>query len=198
MQDGAADSVFKLLSWKQQFGSVYSISVSGDVYVYRALTKAEHSFLMDFQERPGFDLEEAMISRCLLVPDYNREAFEAKPAGVVTHIAQCIGKSSGFSETDKVEKDIEEQRVLANRLDTQIIVLICKAFPHLTLEDIDNFTYDQMIRYLGISESVLGVKLNIEKPKTKNQGTVDFDAENKVMGAVPFDRNLNRGDVSKK
>ena len=85
-------------------------------------------------------------------------------------------------------------------LQHQVLILVCKAFPHLTLSDVDNLTYDELLRYLTISEAILDVKINIEKPSPTKPGTIDFDQENKVMNhPVPLDRKKRspRGDVSK-
>jgi hypothetical protein len=79
-------------------------------------------------------------------------------------------------------------------------LLVCKAFPHLTLSDIDNLTYDELLRYMAVSEAILDVKINIEKPSPTKPGTIDFDQENKVMDQpIPIDpkKRSKRGDVSK-
>jgi hypothetical protein len=199
MKDGIPDDIGRLFSWKREYGNVYFVRVGKEAYVYRALSRSDHALLIRAQGYLKFDLEDAVLKECLLEPRFNKDEFDNKLAGEVEDLVKKISESSGFSEMERVEKDLENNRSSLGSLENQIVILICKAFPHLTLEDIDNFTYDELVRHLVIAEAILDVKLNIEKPKPQNQGTVNFDEENKVMGAVPFDKNLNipRGDVRK-
>jgi len=198
MRVSSSGLVSKIVSWKKEYGSVYYVKIGYGEYIYRSMTREEHMTLLNLQGKMPFDLEDTILKACLLSPLFNKKTFDRKLAGEIDYLVQCIANSSGFSGTDKIEEDINEYRNRLGNLDNQIAILICKAFPHLTLSDINNFTYDELLRYLAISEAVLDVKLNIEKPKPQ-QGSVDFAAENRAMGAVPFDKNLNipRGDVRK-
>jgi hypothetical protein len=122
-------------------------------------------------------------------------------AGEVESVLSAINKKSGFSGTEDVIGDIETARGSLGSLENQIAILVCKAFPHLTLEDINNLTYEELIRYLSISEAILDVKIKIEKPEQQKSGAIDFDAENKGMDdAKPFGKpppHKPRGDVGK-
>jgi hypothetical protein len=189
----------KILIWKKQYGSVYYIKIGSNEYIYRLMSRGDHIALLSAQQNIEFNIEDVVLQECLLYPKFSKRTFDKRLAGEVEYVAQCIAESSGFSETERVEVDLDQQRQSLGNLENQMTVLICKAFPHLKLSDINNFTYDELIRYVSISEAILDVKLNIEKPKT-NKGTVDFSAENRAMGGVPFDKNLNppRGDANRK
>jgi hypothetical protein len=202
MGNELSEIVPSILSWKKQYGSIYHVKIGKSSYIFRALTRLEYLTLLGVQGNTNDGAGDIILSECLLSPKFDVLEFDNKLAGEVDSLVSSITKASGFSGTESFMKDIEYERSNLGTLESQIIVLICKAFPHLKLSDINNFTYDDLMRYVAISEAILDVKLNIEKPdsKSKKHGTVDFDKENEAVdGAVPFRRNpaKPRGDVSK-
>jgi hypothetical protein len=190
-----------ILLWKKEYGNVYAIRINVNWYYYRSLSKGEFAALLTMSEKCGIaDTEEAILSECLLYPKYSEEKFKDSLAGEIDSLYQSIINTIGFSATDRFLDDVEKARASLGSLENQIILLVCKAFPHLTLSDIDNLTYEELLRYLTVSEAILDVKVNIEKPSSNKPGSIDFDQENKVMEKpVPFDRpkRSKRGDVSK-
>jgi hypothetical protein len=190
-----------ILLWKKEYGNVYSINICGIQYIYRSLSKGEFAALLAVSERNvSMDLDDVIFSECLLYPDYSSGMFDNDKAGGPHALYQAITNTIGFSVTDKFIDDVEKSRTSLGNLENQIVILVCKAFPHLTLSDIDNLTYDELLRYLTISEAILDVKINIEKPSSTKPGTIDFDQENKVMDQpIPIDpkKRSKRGDVSK-
>lgn len=190
-----------ILLWKKEYGSVYAMTINGSWYVYKSLSKNEFSALLTVTDKSAnLDTEDLILSECLLYPKYSEEKFKETLAGEIDSLYQAILNTIGFSATDKFLDDVEKARVSLGSLENQVLILVCKAFPHLTLSDVDNLTYDELLRYLTISEAILDVKINIEKPSPKKTGTIDFDQENKVLEKpVPFDRQQRskRGDVSK-
>jgi len=191
----------EILLWKKEYGNVYAMRINGSWYVYKSLSKNEFSSLLSFTDKnENLDTEEIILSECLLYPKYSEERFRETLAGEIDSLYQAIVKTIGFSVTDRFIDDVEKARASLGSLENQVLILVCKAFPHLTLSDVDNLTYDELLRYLTISEAILDVKINIEKPSSTKTGTLDFDQENKVMEKpVPFDRQKRskRGDVSK-
>ena len=190
-----------ILEWKKKYRNVYAINILSKWYVYRSLSKGEFSSILAMTNGiEESDIEDVIMSECLLYPAYNIGMFDNDKAGEVERIYQTIIDTIGFSATDKFVEDVERARSGLGSLENQIVILVCKAFPHLTLSDIDNLTYDELLRYLTVSEAILDVKINIEKPSTTKPGTRDFDKENNVMDSPsPIDpkKRSQRGDVSK-
>lgn len=192
----------EILSWKKLYGSVYYIKISDSEYVFRPLTKGEYVALLSIQENMGLDNSDMIMECCLLYPIYDVKFFDNKLAGEIDRLIECIVTVSGFSNSDQTLVDIESSRNSVETLDNQITMVICRAFPGITPKDINNLSYEEIIRYLSISEMLLDIKINIEKPKQKKPGTIDFDEENKEMGSgpVPFGKtpiSKSRGDVGK-
>jgi hypothetical protein len=190
-----------VLPWKKKYGSIYYVKIDEREYVFRVLSRGEYLSLLIIQDKFKIDIGDLILKECLVYPKFNKSTFDKRKAGEIDGLIACISDKSGFSKTDQILQDLEGSRAKIGTLDSQIIVLICKAFPHLTLQEINNLTYEDMIQYVSVSEEILGAKLNIEKPKPSKPGTIDFDEENKVMGATPFVKNVKptppRGDASK-
>lgn len=192
----------QILNWKTKYGPIFYIKLNKSEYVFKILTKGEYTTILGLQEHLKIDTGEIILKECLLYPKFNKRTFDQKLAGEVESLLECIGRASGFSETEKVLSDLEAVRGSIGSLENQIIILICKAFPHLTLQDINNFTYEEIMRYVAISEVVLDVKLSIEKPTTNKTGTIDFDEENRKMSGDPVPhgrvpKQKPRGDASR-
>jgi len=192
----------QILTWKTKHGPIFYIKLNKSEYVFKILTKGEYETILGLQEHLKIDTGEIILKECLLYPKYNKRTFDKKLAGEVESLLECIGRTSGFSETEKVLSDLETFRESIGSLENQIIILICKAFPHLTLQDINNFTYEEIMRYIAISEVVLDVKLNIEKPHTNKTGAIDFDEENRGLSGDPVPhgrvpKQKPRGDASR-
>lgn len=191
----------QLLEWKERFGSIFHTRTPNGEYFFRALKKKEYDFLVGLSGSTDYDAEDMLLSLGLLYPIYDKGTFDQMLAGEVESVLSAINQKSGFSGTEDVVRDIETARGSLGNLENQIAILVCKAFPHLTLEDINNLTYEELIRYLSVSEAILDVKLKVEKPEQQKSGAIDFDAENKgIEDAKPFGKppqTKPRGDVGK-
>jgi len=62
-------------------------------------------------------------------------------------------------------------------------LIICKAFPHITPSDVDNFDYPTILHYLSLAEELLGTRLEISKNDQKTN-TIDFDKDNRDQGFI--------------
>jgi len=173
-----------VIEWKERFGNIYYVKTGNGTYFFRPIKKKEYDFLIRLG---NVDTDDILLAMALLYPRFDIEVFDGKLAGEVDFLVGCINKVSGFSGTEDIIGDIESARTSIGSLENQIAILICKAFPHLTLQEVDHLTYEELIRYLAISEAILDIKLKIEKPESPKPGAIDFDAENKgIDGAVPF------------
>lgn len=191
----------RLFEWKATFGTVYYIKIAGSEYIFRPLKKSEYLSMLALQGSMDMDSSDILLSECLLYPEYDIEKFDSKLAGEVDSLVKCIDYVSGFSDTENFAKTMDVVRDSLGTLENQIAILICKAFPQLTLSDINKLTYEDLIRYVAISESILDVKLNIEKPNTKKNGPIDFEKENRDVGgemSPPVRLITPRGDARKK
>ena len=196
-----SDLAGEIRKFKELYRSVYMLQVGETVFIFRTLTKMEYEMYFSLYSRsPNEDPRDAVLGMCLLHPVFDVDTFNNMLAGTVEKLFESIMSCSGFSDPDRIAADIENARNSLSSLESQIAILICKAFPHLQLSSIDNMTYDEIVRYLAISESILDIKLNLEKQPQNKPGTIDFNSENQAMGSpVPGFSNPKtpRGDVSK-
>ena len=190
-----------ILKWKREYRNIFLLKINENIYIYRSLSKSEYSSLLAVSSiEKDLDTEDIIFSECLLFPKYKKGMFDNYLAGEVESVLAAITSVIGFSATDQFVDDVDLSRSKLGSLENQIVILICKAFPHLTLSDIDNFTYEELLRYMVISEEILGMKITIEKPSSKKAGVIDFEKENREMNQPPpqqFHQRPKRGDVSR-
>jgi len=171
-----------LLRWKNKYKNIYCVKVRDNFYIFRLLTRGEYLNIFNLQQHSSYSIDDMVLEECLLHPLYKKEWMDNRLAGEIDFLSKSVVKVSGFSRENELLNDVEQERSKIERLDNQILVLICKAFPHLNLEDVDNMDYPTLLRYLTIAETILDVKLTIEKPQ--KQGKIDFDKENyKLTGS---------------
>ena len=198
MLNGLSHLADDILSWKRKYGDIFYIKIKDNVYIFRTLTKGEYFSILDVQGNISKDINNILLKECILYPK-NYCNFNLLLAGEVEYLISKIVELSGFSNGDKLVKDIEKERNNIGKLDNQIVLIICRAFPQLTPKDLNNLNYYTMLNYLALAEEILGVKLKIEKPN--DQTKINFDEDNKdLIGSVPvppINKKPKRGDVSK-
>jgi hypothetical protein len=189
----------KILEWKERYGTIYYLKAGSRSYIFRTLSMAEHGAILAVSSSIDKDMSDLLLELCLLYPEYDSNILDKELAGEVESVVMAIKQRSGFSEKDSVIADIDKAREVMGTLENQMVILICKAFPHLTLEDVDRLTYAELIKYIALSEAILDVKLNIEKPEDTKGGAVNFEEENKSFNEPPpfSNKNKHRGAPDK-
>src|SRR5699024_10310401 len=82
--------------WKDKHGHIYFTSFDADIYVWRAVTRAEYKELSASDESI-FDREEAYVDLCVLYPRNFKAADLTKGgAGIPTTLTEMIMQKSGF------------------------------------------------------------------------------------------------------
>jgi len=168
-----------ILLWKRKYRNIFYINIKGNIYIFRVLTKREYFTIFELQKHRSINADIPLLKTCLLYPSYDENILSNRLAGEVESIVKYISDLSGFSKTDEMLSDIEKGREEINLLDNQILLLICKAFPHLTLEQIDAMDYNTLLKYLVLAESILDIKLDITKPSDQNK--IDFEKDNATL-----------------
>ena len=166
---------------------LYCVAIKEKWFIFRLLTRYEFSVLTS-PEFTVLGCEEDFIAKnCLLYPEAEDYDMSKELAGTVSSLVNIIVKASGFESADTLLENLQEKRNLMELADNQMIILLCKAFPHLTIDDINDFDLPKLAYYLALAEQVLGVTLDLksEKPKDKakpnTKGGIDFKEENKAL-----------------
>lgn len=189
------DLLEEIFLWKDRYGDVFYVEIGKNKYIFRILLRGEYLKIRDLQDHGLMDISDVLLGMCLLYPKYDKREFDNRLAGEIDYVVRNIIELSGFSKTDGMLEDIEEERRKIESLDNQILLLICKAFPHLTPQDLDKMNYNSILRYLTLAEAILDVKLSIDK--SQNQNKIDFEKDNVKLkgGKTPPLKKHKRGDI---
>lgn len=174
-----------IFRWKEKYSSIYYVKIGNNEYVFRLLTRREYFDLLEIQEDSKRVAEEVLLTWCVLFPKMCPEQIGELLAGDVQELLNSIGSKSGFSKKDELSKDLDEYRSYLGILDSQITLLVCKAFPGLRPEEVDQFDYHKLLRYIVLAESMLDVTLKIDKPKDEK---LDFVRDNRELAVGGEDR----------
>ena len=173
----------KILEWKEKYRNIYYKKVGSNEYIFRLLSKNEYLALCFMQFHVSSSAEDTLLDKCVLYPDASPEYWDSLKAGEVHVLLEQILTSSGWSNLEDIKKQIEKERENIQLLDNQIVVVICKAFPHITPSEIENFDYPTTIHYIALAEEILGTKLEITK--LEKSGKIDFNKDNREHGFGP-------------
>jgi len=172
----------KILEWKKKYVNVYYHKVGGKEYIFRLLTKGEYLALYFMQFHISNEAEDTLMEQCILYPHVDKHYLDNLYAGEFNTISDKILSLSGFSDLESIKSDLEKEREKIKLLDNQIVVIICKAFPHINPSDIDNFDYPTIIHHITLAEELLGTKLEISKLEDNNK--IDFEKDNREQGFI--------------
>ena len=171
---------------KKKWNNIFLIKTRDGEFIFRTLTRKEYLEIVDLYPLLGESSEDTVFEQCVLYPKV--DDIEKLYAGTVTVVVDSIIDISGFSEPDVFMGLLESNRKIMELADSQMIVVLLKAFPHLTLESINNLDIQQLTYYLALAEQVLGVTITIDKEKSNNTESgspINFAAENREMGRNP-------------
>jgi bifunctional DNA-binding transcriptional regulator/antitoxin component of YhaV-PrlF toxin-antitoxin module len=172
--------------FRENFGEIYTVKINSEIFLVRALTKKEFLKVSKIQDEDSSKAEEEVLRAAVLSPDMSDiRTIDNMLAGTAIGLVNSIINLSGFASPDTFLEKIEENRELMENLDNQIIILICRAFPHIKPSDLDNFNIQKICYYLSLAEKILGVTLEVQKQKIDNKNNknqvIDFNADNKGL-----------------
>lgn len=91
-------------AWKKQFGRIYKVTVEGEQYIFRKITRFEYKQIMSMPNSNELIREEAIAEICTLFPqEYSYETMSEASAGIPSLISEHVMKRSGFSRDIQVE-----------------------------------------------------------------------------------------------
>lgn len=141
-------------------------------FVFRTLNPKEHQAVLDLTTGED-DYEDAVCQMTVLYPeDYN---FENSPlAGIAPAVAPIIVGHSGFVTRDEIFDCYEEEKQKAARVDVYCMNLIKAAMPEYTYEEMEEWTWQKLMKYVVRAEQVLSIKgydikFNRPEPETTSE-----------------------------
>lgn len=97
-----------IAEWKQKYGEIYQVTLSGTPYVYRPLKRVEYKAIMGtLSANPEANRtfsEEQVVQKCLIYPVLDATALAAEKAGTVSTLTDLIMVASNFVVTEEPVK----------------------------------------------------------------------------------------------
>ena len=176
----------KIKTLKKKHPTIYGLEIGKDYFILKPLSRKEFSTLVDLQDYMVGPAEDFIFKTCVLHPKLTAKDVNHMLAGTVSEIARIVIDISGFSSAEALTSLMQVNRETMDLADNQITAILCKAFPQLTPEIIDEFDIYKITHYLALAEQILGVTLDIpidkQTPKpTPSSGPIDFEMDNKEL-----------------
>lgn len=151
-------------------------------FVFRTLNPKEHQAVLDLTTDED-DYEDAVCQMTVLYPEnYN---FEHSPlAGVAPIVAPIIVSHSGFVTMDEVFDCYEEEKQKAARIEVHCMNLIKAALPEYTYEEMEEWTWQKLMKYVVRAEQVLTIKgyeVKFKRPEFGAENEEALTIENKAF-----------------
>ena len=129
--------------------------------VIRPLTRREFNFYSSDRFSTQEQTVEQIVERCVVWPyrfslnnpDYSY-AF-----GIDSFVSRAITKVSAFADENILLEGVEYSRTYARTMEAIITMMICRAFPTYTPEDVDNMPFHEQIKLVGMSEQMTGYEV---------------------------------------
>ena len=199
-----------LIDAKLKYGDLYRYSSLDEevVVTYRLLTWKEYTSYVELLESdalPRSIVEEQIFSSCVLDKAYAANIDSLLAGDILTLVNLVLVQSGPQTEADVADK-LEEKRSKLYSLNSQIISLICMAFPGFKPEEIFAMPWDKVAEILALAESALIKSGRLEEPiqigatatkkKVRHQ-RIDTSRANKDLSDAnlkppPGDWNLDR------
>lgn len=141
VQEVNLDEVINRLN--KEYETLYFDEIYGQLFIYAPLSRRDFRKIMYNQEINDLDKEDMICSKALLWPeDYD---FDECLAGIPHALYEQIIKKSFLYNTDDMVYLIEAFREESEELDSQMSCIISEAFPHYTMDEIENW---DMIKFI--------------------------------------------------
>lgn len=176
----------KIKTLKKKYPTIYGLEIGKDYFILKPLSRREFGILVELQDYAVGAAEDFIFNTCVLHPKLTAKDINHMLAGTVSEIARIVIDISGFSSADALTDLMQVNRGMMDLADNQITALLCKAFPQLTPEIIDEFDIYKITHYLALAEQILGVTLDISTNQKSHtpipaSGPIDFDKDNKEL-----------------
>lgn len=144
--------------WKDAYGSIFSVGVGHEDYIFRSLTIREHDRITKVAEKSMSTAEELVISSALLYPRLDEDSIGNLPAGTVSALAEEILDYSGWTNPKYARGILEQERSKMDELQFLVKAFIMSAMPAYKEEDIDDLTFHQVFHKVALAEKTISIQ----------------------------------------
>lgn len=139
-----------ILHFRDKYEEVYLTVLEDEEFIWRTLTQKEYAEIREFAENEQ-DAYERICNTAVLHPSYNFKTTGR--AYLPDMLAPSILNESGYGEVRKEQgllKIFREQ--IKSSFEMQAEIIINRAFPHITFEEMENWTKEKLIKYVSRAE----------------------------------------------
>ena len=145
-------SVIAGLKTKYSNHMIYYVNLDDIDFVYRDMTQKEYKDVTGLYNKGVIDAQEHLLDLSVI---YNHDETGRLSPGGVIGLFDLVMEASGFaSGEDVLEEKITRYRGDLGFLIGQATALICHVFNY-KIEEVDTFTYDQLLRGMTLAEYIL-------------------------------------------
>lgn len=150
----------------------YFSGVASSYMVIRPLTRREFNLYIPLLDKEPDEIIPTILDKCVIYPDKIPDHYLA---GIDSSICRAIVNVSGFLKEEDLAKAVIEYRGYAASLEARLTMYICKAFPSISPDQVDNMDFQEIIKLASLAEQMIGNEipyndfLNPKKPKKKRK-----------------------------
>lgn len=137
---------------KAKFGEVYAAEVEDDLYIFRLLTRREYKEILMVADTEDM-IQEIACQIAVIYPQGLN--FATGDAGLPGLLAPHIIHESGFGSQEKPQEYLSMYRDYMTTFDAQAEATIQAAFPHITEEEMEDWTVGRLMKSLAKAEWLL-------------------------------------------
>lgn len=172
--------------FKEEYKNIYLYQFEDQVFIYRAVGRKEYTDLALKDSIGDEEKEEQLCKICTLFPK-NYDFENCEEAGLPTLLANEIIENSYLSKENR-DRVMAYYRNEMYNLDNQINCIILSAFPHLRLEEIENWDVVTANKYLSRAEWILHNIGGIPLREADEQSDYVYQKENAVTEEITDDQ----------
>ena len=100
-------------------------------------------------------LQDEIFLSCLASPLYLKDMYPHINAGIVSSIADAVYSVSGPQSIELLQQHLDTERIQASDVTKQMIMIICRAFPGYTPDDLFDMDWQNLVNRFVIAERML-------------------------------------------
>jgi hypothetical protein len=145
--------------WIAEYPSLGQIEICGTMFYFRAITRKENNTSVSLSQQNEAAYEDYICKLgCLWPTNFNFSKGD-HPAGLNTTLANEILSLSGLTE-ESAERLFNYWHSRLIEQEERWYLLVLKAFPGMTIPQLDSMTNDEFLRYLSMAEFIESMNMS--------------------------------------
>lgn len=189
------------VEFSAKYRNVFMVKIKDDVFIYRALGRAEYREILEDRRFSDLKKEELICTQCLLYPNPDTYNWDDKEAGIPTELMKAILTDSYLDSNDRRRMLHEYYRAEMFDIDNKITCLISEAFPNIDIEEIEAWDVEKTTKYLSRAEWIIQnlhhVNLEGGAPSDDYRRRNDMELEHRQQKGTKKPRQKQRKNTEK-